>query len=37
MLRWKIRYTPLLVTAILVIAALANAKGGHGIPINLGW
>jgi hypothetical protein len=36
MLRWKIRYTPLLVTAILVIAALANAKGGA-VPINLGW
>jgi hypothetical protein len=38
MLRWKIRFTPLLVTAILVIAALANAKGGLGfISINLGW
>jgi hypothetical protein len=34
MLRWKIRYTPLLVTALLVIGALANAKGK---PINLGW
>jgi hypothetical protein len=34
MLRWKVRYTPLLVTAVLVIAALAS---GRGTPINLGW
>jgi hypothetical protein len=35
MLRWNARYTPLLVTAILVIAALANAKAK--LPINLDW
>ncbi len=35
MLRWKIRYTPLFVTALLIVAAVMNAKGGW--PINLGW
>ena len=35
MLRWKIRFTPLLVTALLIVAAVMNAKVGK--PINLGW
>jgi hypothetical protein len=38
MLRWKTRFTPLFVTAILIIAAVMNAKGGGKTPpINLGW
>jgi hypothetical protein len=35
MLRWKVRYTPLLVSLVLVVAALANAKAGGGV--NWGW
>jgi hypothetical protein len=35
MLRWKIRFTPFLVTAILIIAAVINARTGA--IINLGW
>jgi hypothetical protein len=38
MLRWKSRFIPMLVTVTLVVAALANAKGGWGFSgINLGW
>jgi hypothetical protein len=35
MLRWKNRFTPFLVTAILIIAAVVNARTGT--KINLGW
>jgi hypothetical protein len=35
MLRWKTRYTPLLVSIALIVVALANAKGGT--VINFEW
>lgn len=35
MLRWKVRYVPLFVTAVLVVAALVNAKAGS--PVNFEW
>ena len=37
MLRWKIRFTPMLVVLALIVVALANAKSGNGIGVNLGW
>lgn len=30
MLRWKTRITPLLIVALLIVAALLNAKGHTG-------
>jgi hypothetical protein len=35
MLRWKVRFVPLLVSAALIVAAVANAKVGSGF--NFGW
>ncbi len=35
MLRWKVRYTPMLVSLTLIAAALANALGGD--AVNWGW
>jgi hypothetical protein len=35
MLRWRTRYTPMLVSIALIVVAFANAKAGGGF--NWGW